>query len=944
MDITASNFRATLPLVFDAISAADFVAMDGEFSGLRRDTDDQAFSIMDTLEERYTKVAASVKEFGLLQLGLSCFHFDASKRQYDTATFSFYLLKKKTAIYSPNTFTVCSNSLRFLASNKFDFNKLFSDGLPYLNRDEALKKRSCLPDRIVERLGVCTDKPTVQDAFSVLYKVIKKNVTTETQALPSRPDVLDSSGGGREDSVWGESNGTSGGFVVGDDFKPSDLLDVPVAQLRSPAGYAPPKHSIKKFSLKDIKRSFWKALRVFVINEYPNADATIDYENSSIVIRIFLNQKDRNKFVYYDEINNFYDAVGFSHIAVHLLESGKPLVGHNCILDVMHFADKCLEPLPLSLGSFKHFYKANFPLLYDTKLLVFDAPFGCQLDNTMLKSVYEFASSSCPKLVVRRDCKSYNLKTRDKVKEHDAGYDAFMTGVAFLGLVRKLDGPRNRDKIVVKSPHLKKIANRTYVMQICDMHALHLAGDDEVVDRSGIFVVTSSSELRFNLVKTFFPDLASPNILSDFSANNRHFVLPSTDADRNRAPTLLRKAQTLCPSGVNICMYIPKANTSESMETAEFSSTTAAALNVSLKSKNIPPPLPSDSSLTGMSVEGTNEIEQESDPLTPRTAQLARNSTLSAKSPEFTPASTADRCKKSSRNLNVSQQTPPAFCSEEASETDKEDLGVVIPHDQVDDEKRSSVSASVFPKRGEKRKSGQQCEEVQMTEVEEESSLADNSEDGSTDWQTVRNRNRFQNWRGGSSSYNTANRFMLGKGTDSREGLDGNEEHSSRRRGKRSRVGDVRSPSRNSGELTDEVNPHGIADHNDEGGVRGPGTGVLKRLKSVGTEQFSSLSLESPTGDRVFGAPSETVGCTGGDAGGSPDGIGAVLPAAHCHVSDPAQSTHQEDLEEILQQHVSRQKRGSGSNGKRPSAAGKKKRASHDEGDNDECFQVPNDW
>lgn len=48
--------------------------------------------------------------------------------------------------------------------------------------------------------------------------------------------------------------------------------------------------------------------------------------------------------------------------------------------------------------------------------------------------------------------------TDETIKEHEAGYDSFMTGVCFLGLVRKLN--INNKDISSKSPQLRPLLNK----------------------------------------------------------------------------------------------------------------------------------------------------------------------------------------------------------------------------------------------------------------------------------------------------------------------------------------------------------------------------------------------------------------------------------------------------------------------------------------------------
>lgn len=58
-----------------------------------------------------------------------------------------------------------------------------------------------------------------------------------------------------------------------------------------------------------------------------------------------------------------------------LLESNKPLVGHNIVFDLLHFADKFISPLPDVLEDFKTLIITTMPHIYDTKLIVKDPPF-----------------------------------------------------------------------------------------------------------------------------------------------------------------------------------------------------------------------------------------------------------------------------------------------------------------------------------------------------------------------------------------------------------------------------------------------------------------------------------------------------------------------------------------------------------------------------------------
>ncbi|KAI2577256.1 poly(A)-specific ribonuclease [Homo sapiens] len=126
MEIIRSNFKSNLHKVYQAIEEADFFAIDGEFSGI---SDGPSVSALtngfDTPEERYQKLKKHSMDFLLFQFGLCTFKYD-------------YTDSKS----SPDVKFVCqSSSIDFLASQGFDFNKVFRNGIPYLNQEEERQLR-----------------------------------------------------------------------------------------------------------------------------------------------------------------------------------------------------------------------------------------------------------------------------------------------------------------------------------------------------------------------------------------------------------------------------------------------------------------------------------------------------------------------------------------------------------------------------------------------------------------------------------------------------------------------------------------------------------------------------------------------------------------------------------------------------------------------------------
>uniref|UniRef100_A0A674CV22 Poly(A)-specific ribonuclease (deadenylation nuclease) n=1 Tax=Salmo trutta TaxID=8032 RepID=A0A674CV22_SALTR len=149
MEVTRTNFKDSLNTVYSAIEEADFLAIDGEFSGISDGPNVSALTNgLDTPEERYMKLKKHSMDFLLFQFGLCTFTYDQAESKYVIKTFNFYIFPKPFNRTSPDTKFICqSSSIDFLASQGFDFNKVFRHGIPYLNQEEEVQLREQYEER-----------------------------------------------------------------------------------------------------------------------------------------------------------------------------------------------------------------------------------------------------------------------------------------------------------------------------------------------------------------------------------------------------------------------------------------------------------------------------------------------------------------------------------------------------------------------------------------------------------------------------------------------------------------------------------------------------------------------------------------------------------------------------------------------------------------------------
>lgn len=129
--------------------------------------------------------------------------------------------------------------------------------------------------------------------------------------------------------------------------------------------------------------------------------------------------------------NNLQASIGFRKVIDAIIEAKKPIVGHNCWLDLCHIYAKFIGPLPPSFPEFSREVLECFPNLMDTKYLA-----------TLLPELFPSGSltSLCDLTAHFTAMQGLAVKQRKEQREifHDAGYDSLCTGKVYVGLIMSL--------------------------------------------------------------------------------------------------------------------------------------------------------------------------------------------------------------------------------------------------------------------------------------------------------------------------------------------------------------------------------------------------------------------------------------------------------------------------------------------------------------------------
>ncbi|KAH6942473.1 hypothetical protein HPB50_006029 [Hyalomma asiaticum] len=435
MEVTAKNFQEQFGELKAAVESASFVALDCEFTGLALEQSTHAY---DTPEERYRKLREA-------------------------------------------------SSLQFLCQHGFDFNKLFRQGISYLRSEEAVLLRQALSERHAQQLkeiGSPNNGPS---------KISKVDVPKDTQGFID--EVLDSV----QKFVDSASNAEVGTDEdAGNASKEDSPEDLSMRE-------ASPKKDSNVLHLSECN-GFKRKLIYQEVNARFGDKVQLNTESDSdgalhIAVRITGSpeeQRTRLEQKHQKEREDLELAHGFGRVLELLASSNKLIVGHNMLLDVMHLLSQFVDDLPKDYNEFKSMVRAAFPCLVDTKVLASDDAIKDTFTSTVLEVLLKQLRNrpNCVPPVESEPGYGYDL---DKAKYHEAGYDAFVTGMCLLGLCNQLG--KNKDhsaELKETSPVLKPYLNRIHMMQSPDIPSLNMAGNEVIPSRSHVLHVSFPAEWRAN--------------------------------------------------------------------------------------------------------------------------------------------------------------------------------------------------------------------------------------------------------------------------------------------------------------------------------------------------------------------------------------------------------------------------------------------------------------
>ena len=467
MDITRENFLEHYQEVIEQIKDCSFIAFDTEFSGLLDEGFREAY--LDVPSERYEKLRNGTQQFVIMQFGI-CLFQKISATKYTAHPYNFFVFPASPTPKKIDLRFLCqASSMTFLAENNFDFNKWVKQGVFFLSKLESEKyeefKRQAEARRST-RIEVTApgDVAFVSNAREKISEFLSDSKAMSVDIECANPY--------KRKLVY---------QVIEGDFKDQHLI----------------AQKVEKEKIMTIKR-----------------------HNDTTFKEIEKREQDKKR----EDVK----CKGLLYIIEAIIDSRKPMVGHNCLLDILHIYKQFLYPLPDSLDKFKKSLCSVFPKLLDTKLIASVEPLKSYIPATQLGDMFSLVSNTpklrgLPKIIV-----NMAEKYREKAAAHTAWYDAYMTGYCFATfnafLELRLEKPLSQlaieylDEFPVMSPFI----NRIFFMFSNDIAYIDLAAPDLIPDRSHVFHLAFARNVTATDINNLFAPFG--HVMINWQCETRAFV------------------------------------------------------------------------------------------------------------------------------------------------------------------------------------------------------------------------------------------------------------------------------------------------------------------------------------------------------------------------------------------------------------------------------------
>lgn len=482
MDIDSTNFEAQKKAILDDIENADLLSIDTELTGLFLPGEPRSLPT-DSVSTTYSRMRQSCMQFALVQFGITTFTFDSQTSSYVVRPYNFYLFPRSTKGIKDKCYLFSNSAVDFLLQYKFDFNRCFEKGISFVTRKEE-------EDFARFQQKSKTNAATIED-----IPLGRHEATVQT--------ICDSA------EKWISTEASKSFTVQADDGFLRRLLYQEI-----------PKRILSGIACSSNKSQSGHSFVITRQTEEERIEALQLLESKM--------QKDRET------------AIGFRAIFDKISAHQKLVVSHNGLYDLCHVFQKLSDDLPENIDDFKEKLHAFLPRVIDTKYMATQSAFGGVISSTALGDVFSATLKepfTAPNLVIPQGFTNYSTVS---AKPHEAGYDSYMTGCAFLRMLYLMEHKSLAEGVDLELPldilHCQSYANVLNRVPLSTLQGfVTLDGPDVVPVQENLFLISEfPSEWKTRHILNLFEGFGPVKFrwLSDTS------VLVTVESPENVKPVM----------------------------------------------------------------------------------------------------------------------------------------------------------------------------------------------------------------------------------------------------------------------------------------------------------------------------------------------------------------------------------------------------------------------
>ncbi|CDW90995.1 poly-specific ribonuclease (deadenylation nuclease) [Stylonychia lemnae] len=515
MNITRYNFKKQLPSIIKCLNQSDFIAIDFEFSGLNFDKELENLQ-SDTVAQRYWKSKENVSKFMAPQMGICAFKYHQNEKRLECHPFNFYIMPHSYQDLSiGHNYLIEQSAFQFLMQHGFDFNKLHYESMGYLSYQDYQKYLTIKADKEQTKqiYDYQYDSPDCIIFCNSQFQAIKnwldaigsKIVDLENDPANLLEIDLSFSRGKQFKSLMKNipkmfpkyqldielsMDETIGEILLKIKITSQDLQDKKAKLKERETNFAllskylfcqqiTQQITIKQalngllttdqqIQMESLIQKYRKILQDKQEGQLKSVDWKQEDEDAVIkkMLKDFYTESALLDTVANDIFNQVHnpieDPLGLSILPLYIAKLQKPIVQYNGMLDLLHLYDKFIGKLPDTTLEFTSTMNALYPHIFDNKLIMNNnksiqesmaANYGYSLQASykrVIKDDFKFGQT----IQINSDFNDYDI---DSDLNHEAGFDAFQTGVVFFKMLSYIKGQKANQKC--DFPFMSEILN-----------------------------------------------------------------------------------------------------------------------------------------------------------------------------------------------------------------------------------------------------------------------------------------------------------------------------------------------------------------------------------------------------------------------------------------------------------------------------------------------------